>query len=125
MKGSDLRRPTSRRVLLWAARLLGTAAIIPLMLIAFGESGAGPSGARDWLYLALFPFGFSVAYLLGWRWPLLAGWASLGCLAASVVVAGRVFPAQAYLIWAALAVPGALYLLSGWGARDQLDFRRR
>jgi hypothetical protein len=32
---------TAARVLLWIARLAGTAAVVPLMLIAFGERGSG------------------------------------------------------------------------------------
>ena len=48
-------------------------AVVPVMLIAFGEPGSGPAGPREWVYLALFPFGFSAGYLLGWRWPLLGG----------------------------------------------------
>ena len=105
------------RVLLWLARFAGTAAVVPLLLIVFGEPGAGPAGARDWLYLALFPFGFSAGYLLGWRRPLLAGCVSLACLAASLVVAGRVFTPEAYLIWGVLSLPGILYVLAGWNLR--------
>ena len=103
--------------MLWTARVLGTVSIIPLMLIVFGEPGAGPSGVRDWIYLALFPFGFSLGYLLGWRWPLLAGWVSLGSLGASLIVAGRLFSHEAYLVWGALALPGILYILAGLESR--------
>ena len=109
---------TASRAALWVARLAGTAAIVPLMLIVFGEPGAGPSGPREWLYLALFPFGFSLGYLLGWRWPLLGGGLSLACMAASLVVAGRVFPPSAYLVWGVLSLPGVLYVLAGWNLRD-------
>jgi hypothetical protein len=61
----------------------------------------------------LFPFGFAAGYLLGWRWPLLGGCFSLACMAASLVVAGRVFGAGPYLIWAVLCLPGVLYVLAG------------
>jgi hypothetical protein len=101
------------RVLLWSARLAGTFAVVPLMLIVFGEPGSGPAGAREWVYLALFPFGFSAGYLLGWRWPLLGGCVSLACMATSLVVTGRVFGWQPYLIWGALSVPGVLYVIAG------------
>lgn len=109
------------RVLLWIARWTGTAAIVPLMLIVFGEPGTGPAGLREWVYLALFPFGFSVGYLLGWRWPLLAGCVSLACMAASQVVIGRVFPVGPYLIWGVLSVPGVLYVLAGLKLRTVVD----
>src|SRR4051794_24077516 len=39
MSASCNQRVMARRVLLWTARLTGTAAIVPLMLIAFGEPG--------------------------------------------------------------------------------------
>jgi hypothetical protein len=87
------------------------------MLIAFGEPGTGPAGPREWVYLVLFPFGFSAGYLLGWRWPLLGGCVSLFCMAASLVVVGRVFDPPAYLIWAILSVPGVLYVIAGMKLR--------
>ena len=106
------------RVLLWIARLSGTAAVLPLMLIAFGEPGSGPAGTRDWVYLALFPFGFSAGYLLGWRWPLFGGSVSLACMATSLVVAGRIFEMRPYLIWGVLSVPGILYVMAGLKSRS-------
>jgi hypothetical protein len=111
------------RVLLWIARLTGMVAIVPLMLIAFGEPGSGPREVGEWVYLALFPFGFSLGYLLGWRWPLVAGILSLGCLATSLVVIGRVFPPGAYLIWGVLSLPGVLYVLAGWKLREEAASR--
>ena len=105
-------------VLAWIARLSAIAAIVPLMLIVFGESGNGPANMREWVYLVLFPFGFSVGYLLGWRWPLWGGCLSLGCLAASLVVSGRVFPPSAYLTWGILSVPAILYVVTGLMLRD-------
>jgi len=90
---------SATRIPLWIARLAGTEAVVPLMLIAFGEPGSGPAGTREWIYLALFPFGFSAGYLLGWRWPLLGGCVSLACMATSLVVIGRVFETGSYLIW--------------------------
>jgi hypothetical protein len=83
------------------------------MLIVFGESGSGPAGAREWVYLTLFPFGFSAGYLLGWRWPLLGGCVSLACLAISLIVIGRVLALQPYLIWGVLSIPGILYVITG------------
>jgi hypothetical protein len=113
MNNSYNQRVTAWRILLWIARLAGTAAVVPLMLIVFGEYGTGPAGVRDWVYLALFPFGFSAGYLLGWRWPLLAGCVSLACMAMSLVVIGRIFGVGPYLIWGVLSVPGILYIIAG------------
>jgi hypothetical protein len=112
---------TAWRVLLWVARLTGTAAVVLLMLVVFRESGSGPAGARAWAYLALFPFGFSAGYLLGWRWPLVAGCVSLACMGASQVVLGRVFPLGPYLIWGALSLPGVAYVITGWKLRTSTE----
>jgi len=78
----------------WIARLTGLAAIVPLMLIAFGEPG-------------------SAGYLIGWRSPLLGGCVSLACVVASLIVIGRTFDGAAYFFWALLSVPGLLSVLAG------------
>ena len=112
---SDLHRASSTpaRVLHWIARLGSIAALVPVLLILFGEPGTGPAGFREWVYLALFPIGFSIGYLLGWRWPLFGGCLSLACMALSLVVIGRTFDLRAYLIWGILSVPGIFYVLAG------------
>ncbi len=112
---------TAARVLLWLARLSGTAVVVPLMLIVFGEPGSGPAGAEEWVYLALFPFGFSAGYLLGWRWPLHGGCISLACMALSTIVLGRIFDWSTYAIWSVLSVPGVLYVIAGWKLRQPPD----
>ena len=114
---SILASPTGLLIVEWAARISATVVVVPLAMILFGESGSGPAGVREWAYLALFPVGFSVGYLLGWRWPLIGGILSLSCMAASWVVIGRVFPARLYLIWGAVCLPGVLYLVAGWQRR--------
>ncbi len=117
MNDSGRRGDAAARVLHWLARLSGTAVIVPLMLIAFGEPGSGPAGAEEWVYLALFPFGFSAGYLIGWRWPLLGGCVSLACMTLSLIVLGRVFGWVAYATWSVLSVPGVLYVVAGWKLR--------
>ena len=47
----------------------------------------------------------------------LAGCVSLGCMAASLVVIGRILGPGPYLIWGVLSLPGVLYLLAGWKLR--------
>jgi hypothetical protein len=96
-----------------SARLGGLAAIVPLMLIVFGESVAGPDGAREGLYLVLFPFGFSARYLVGWIRPLAGGVHSPVCMAASLALIGRSVGAQAYLVWGVLCVPAAQFVATG------------
>jgi hypothetical protein len=93
-------------------------ALVPVLLILIGEPGSGPASVREWVYLALFPLGFSLGYLLGWRWPLFGGCLSLACMALSLVVIGRTFDLRAYLIWGILSVPGILYVLAGWKLRS-------
>ena len=112
MNSSGGGRITAASVLLWIARLSGTAVVVLLMLFAFGESGSGPTAA-EWVYLALFPFGFSAGYLMGWRWPLLGGCVSLACMALSLVVLGRVFDWEIYATWSVFCVPGVLYVIAG------------
>lgn len=105
------------RILLWIARLAGLAAIVPLMQILFGEWETGPSSVQGWIYLALFPVGFSIGYLVGWRWPLVGDCISLVCMAASLLVLNKTLGWGLYLIWGLLCVPGVLYIIAGWKLR--------
>jgi cytochrome b561 len=105
------------RTIHWIARIAALAVVAFLLMLATGEGGA-PRGASEWLYLAFFPFGFSIAYLLGLRWPLHGGAASLACMALSLIVIGRTFDVQAYVIWGLLCVPGLLYVWAGWLMRQ-------
>jgi hypothetical protein len=105
---------------LWVARLTSIIAIIPILTILFGEPGTGPAGIRGWIYLLLFPIGFSFGYLIAWRWPVIGGTVSLVCMAASLVVIGRVLPLPPYLIWGGLSIPGFLFVFAGMQLRDKL-----
>jgi Kef-type K+ transport system membrane component KefB len=109
---------TSARVLLWIARFASIAALIPVLLILIGEAGSGPASVREWIYLALFPIGFSLGYLLGWQWPLFGVFFSLGCMVLSLLVIGRILGFSPYLYWVILSVPGVLYVLAGWKLRN-------
>jgi hypothetical protein len=109
------------RVLLWTARLSGTLVVVFLMPFVLGGEEGGPVGVAEWVYLGLFPFGFSAGYLIGWRWPLLGGCVSLACMALSLVLLGRVFDWSAYTIWFVLSVPGVLYVIAGLKLRDTAD----
>src|SRR5262245_51405687 len=101
------------QLMLWAARLGSIGAIVPLLMILVGEPGTGPADVREWIYLAFFPIGFVFGYLIAWRWPVAGGVMSLACMAASLAVIGRTFPASAYLIWAALGGPAGLFVGAG------------
>jgi hypothetical protein len=88
-------------------------------MILVGEPGSGPASIRGWLYLALFPLGFSFGYFIGWRWPTVGGAISLACMAASLMVIGKTLPLTPYLFWGVLSVPGMLFLIAGWQLRAQ------
>ena len=111
------------RIVLWFARLSAVAVLVPVLQILVGEPGTGPASMRGWIYLALFPIGFSSGYLIGWRWPIVGGAISLACMALSLVVIGRGFGASAYLIWALLCIPGVLYAVAGYKLRDAANHR--
>jgi len=108
------RRQLHWTAILWIARLTSIAALTPVLMILVGERGTGPHGVRTWIYLALFPVGFSAGYLLAWRWPVFGGCFSLGCMAASLVVLQRVLGFEPYLVWSILCVPGVLFVVAGW-----------
>ena len=110
---------TKAGLLLWIARITALAALLPLFLVVTGEGGE-PTAA-EWVYLAFFPFGFSAGYLIGWRWPLVGGCVSLGCMAVSLLVTGRVFDWTTYMIWGVLSVPGVLYVIAGLRLRSTAD----
>lgn len=95
----------------WIARLSSLLVVALLMVLVTGENGAGPEG-REWFYLALFPFGFSIAYLAAWRWPVAGGLAALACMLVSQWVIQRTFDFQTYLIWAVMCIPAILFLFS-------------
>lgn len=109
------------RTMLWFARISSILVILPLMMIVIGEAGSGPSGWREWMYLALFPFGFSTAYVLGWWKPFIGGVLSLACMIVSLVVIGRVFAVNAYVVWGVLCIPGILYAIGGARIRNTAD----
>jgi hypothetical protein len=111
------------RIVLWFARLSAIAVLVPILQILVGEPGTGPANVREWIYLALFPIGFSTGYLIGWRWPITGGTISLACMVLSLVVIGRSFGPSAYLIWAVLCIPGALYVVAGYKLRAAVKAR--
>jgi hypothetical protein len=101
------------RVVNWIARLTAIAAIVPILMILVGEPGTGSAGLRGWVYLALFPIGFSAGYILGWRWPVFGGCLSLACMIGSLAVIGRILPAGPYIIWSVLSIPGIMFVIAG------------
>ncbi len=110
---------TRRPLLTWTARVTSLGVIGALALVLTGENGGGPAGWQEWLYLALFPVGFSIAYLAAWKWPRQGALAALACMVLSQVVIWRTFDLQAYLVWAVLCIPALLFLFSARIRRDR------
>lgn len=113
--------PSSGRKLFWIARISTIPVIILLSMMVVGgivEGEGRPVGFREWAYLALFPMGFTLSYVLGWVKPLAGGVTSLTCMVLSQLVIGRVFDFQAYVIWGALCVPGILLVSAGLKLRE-------
>lgn len=118
ISGPGRRKKQTRSLLHWVARISAIAVIALMVVMLSSESGSGPTG-REWTYLAFFPFGFSLGYLLGWRWPLLGGVVSLLCMLISQLVIERTFDVEAYIAWGFLSVPGVLYLVAGLKMRGK------
>ena len=121
---SDLTGRSGRglRALLWTARITGGlyVTILVFVIIAnFLAASAEPAPkGREWLGLAMFPFGVLAAYALAFRWKLIGGAMALLCLLGWLVYVG--FDADIIPIAAVVAMPGVLYLVHGCLARRQV-----
>jgi hypothetical protein len=109
------------RALLWSARITGgvfVAVLVFVIVVNFvhpaGE--AMPTG-KEWLGLAMFPFGVFVAYALAFRWGLVGGVLAIVCLFgwwAYVSFMPRILP-----IAVMVAIPGILYVTHGLLSRRE------
>ncbi|HVZ93413.1 MAG TPA: hypothetical protein VG797_02780 [Phycisphaerales bacterium] len=96
----------------WIARV---GSVISVGLLGgFVLTELGNPTPREWVGLALFPFGVMLGMLLGWWRELLGGVVTVGSLALfyawMIVGDGRVPPGPWFLVFAA---PGVLFLVSG------------
>jgi hypothetical protein len=114
--GPGGRKKSGGTLLLWFARISSLFVVVLLAVMLSGENGSGPTG-KEWAYLAFFPFGFCLGYLLAWKWPLVGGALSLLCMVASQFAIGRIYDMDAYMAWAMLSVPGVLFVIAGWKQR--------
>ena len=107
------RAERSLRGLLWSARITGGlfVAILAFVIVVNFVNPTGeavPSG-KEWLGLAMFPFGVFVAYALAFRWELVGGVLAILCLFgwwAYVSFMPNILP-----IAAIVATPGILYVV--------------
>ncbi len=99
------------RVILWVARTLGllVAAFVGFFVVAYSVgSEPSPPGFGALLY----PIGPAIAYLIGWRWPLLGGAIGLGSILAFRISRGSVavrFPLTDVMF----LLPGVLFVIYG------------
>lgn len=99
------------RVILWVARVLGllVAVFVGLFVVAYSiGSEPSPPGFGALLY----PIGPAVAYLIGWRRPLLGGAIGLGCILAFHISRGAGvlrFPLTDVMF----LLPGLLFVIYG------------
>jgi hypothetical protein len=109
------------RALLWVARSLGAlyVALLAFTVVAnFFGAGAEPAPTgREWVGLAMFPFGVLLAYALAFRWELTGGALAILCLIGWLVFVE--FDADIVPIAAVVAIPGALYVVYGCLARGR------
>lgn len=100
----------------WTARILSAVCFIVLLLFIFGENG-DPSNitVKQIIGFIFFPVGFMFGLILGFWKELSGGAISVGGVAALYLVYGLMFSNSLWLGWwfAALAVPGALFLIYG------------
>jgi hypothetical protein len=109
-------------MLSWIARITGGLYVVALAFVVAvnflgAEAEPAPTG-REWLGLAMFPFGVLAAYALAFRWKLIGGAMALLCLLGWLVYVG--FEADIIPIAAVVAIPGVLYLVYGCLARGQV-----
>ena len=122
MPASTGRSGRGLRTLLWIARITGGlyVAVLAFVVIAnFVAPSAEPAPkGREWIGLAMFPFGVLLAYVLAFRWKLIGGALAVLCLFGWLVYVG--FDADVIPIAAVVAIPGVLYLVYGCLARGQV-----
>ena len=103
------------RTLLWIARIVGgiyVALLVFTVVANFFGAGAEPApSGREWVGLAMFPFGVLIAYAVAFRWELIGGALAVLCLIGWLVYVG--FDADIIPIAAVVAIPGVLYLIYG------------
>lgn len=120
-------KPRWKRVQLalrWTARLLSVASTGVLLLFLFGEPfPVAQITGKEWIGLALFPFGLVIGFAVAWWRERLGGLITI----ASLIVFCLLFVGDLRKSWAffVFALPGFLFLMSGFLARPRLAGARR
>ncbi len=117
MRSEKSRNHRAALLVRWVARIWSIPAFLFIAVMLVGEvaspHASSPVSVRDFIGLALFPFGVFLGILLAWRWERLGGMISLGSFfgfyAALWLFDGRL-PRGPY--FALVAAPGLLFLVS-------------
>ncbi len=103
------------RVLLWCARITGGIFVVTLafvIVVNFVHPAGEPMPTgKEWLGLAMFPFGVFVAYALAFRWKLAGGVLALACSFGWWAYVG--FTLRILPIAVMVGIPGVLYVVYG------------
>lgn len=108
--------------LLWSARITGLLLTVFVVLVAAlflfnpnNTEGPPPSSwPTVWPWLAVYPFGVCLGYLISWWRPLAGSIVSLSCLALSLLLPQVPVQLVSLLVY---LVPGVLFLLYAIGRR--------
>ena len=108
--------PRDLRVTILVAKIVGTlfAAFLVFMMIGSAVNPMGEQGGGlpdEWLLMLFFPVGLCLGYLIAWRWPLLGGAFSVGCLIVFLIGEGQ---AALVGIAAILGAPALVLIVCGW-----------
>lgn len=112
----------SSSLLLWTARIWGTlAAVFLLFMIAghlFGSEPQQLNNPAEGFALVFFPTGLLIGLLLAYKSPRWGGWIATLSMAVTYSLMPEVLTNWYF---AALTVPGVLYLLAGLSGRKKAE----
>ena len=102
----------------WAARLLSVLSTVVLLLFLFGEPfPVARITWKEWIGLALFPFGIVIGFAVAWWRELLGGAITIACL----LLVCFLFVNDFGRSWTffVITLPGFLFLLDGFISRPR------
>jgi hypothetical protein len=108
--------PRGLRVTILITKIVGTlfAAFLIFMMIGYAVNPQGESGGGlpdEWLLMIFFPIGLCVGYLISWRWTLIGGIISIGCIVVFLIAERQ---AVLFGVMALLGAPAVVLIICGW-----------
>lgn len=112
------RNPTRQKTIKWTARILSLAILLVALPFYFGYGNPLPftNPNYQWIenaWLSLLPITF-LGLVLGWKYPKIGGYLIVLPIALGVIL-GLVAKANFSINMLVLLIPGALYLIAGYG----------